>query len=261
MGRVRYMRGGCLSVAYARPGPEISRERPAEVTARSSCLQATVAKSGRSWRSMGASSKFFKSLISGKRGGGGGVVVAPPAPTKALSDTTKATSTAGSEKAVSEKAPSERSHQSEKDDVVLVSMLSPSFPEFSLSDRSPSSFVPGEPSFNSHDFRDQSRVIIPINLYRGARPPRTADLGHRSVDLRPNVAFRTGVDSKIALHCCSLCQRRRSKGTSRARRGTSDGRCGGTAQTSTKRWSSRRLCRRARSCPAIVRSSRWSSCR
>ena len=73
---------------------------------------------------MGASSKFFKSLISGKRGGGGGgVIVAPSVPTKALPDTTKAPSTAGSEKAVSEKAPSELSHQSEKDDVVLVSII------------------------------------------------------------------------------------------------------------------------------------------
>ncbi|KAG0555752.1 hypothetical protein M758_11G000700 [Ceratodon purpureus] len=114
------MRGGCLSLAHASPGPEIRRESPDEVTARSSCLQATIAKSGRSWRSMGASSKFFKSLISGKRGGGGGgVIVAPSVPTKALPDTTKAPSTAGSEKAVSEKAPSELSHQSEKDDVVL----------------------------------------------------------------------------------------------------------------------------------------------
>jgi hypothetical protein len=78
---------------------------------------------------MGASSKFFKSLISGKSrggggGGGGGVVVPSSVPTQALSDTAKAPSTAGSEKAVSEKAPSERSHQSEKDDVVLVSILS-----------------------------------------------------------------------------------------------------------------------------------------
>lgn len=82
---------------------------------------------------MGASSKFFKSLISGKRGGagGGGVVVVTPAPSgKALSDS-KSLSTAGSEKAVSETAPSERSHQSEsKDDTVVVSLRSPLAGEF-----------------------------------------------------------------------------------------------------------------------------------
>lgn len=119
------MRRGCLSLAVSRPGPELTRECPYDVTARSSCLQATIAKSGRSWRSMGASSKFFKSLISGKRGGT--IVVSPAPPGKALSTDSKGFSTVGSEKAVSENAPSERSHQSEKDDIVAAVSLSLSF--------------------------------------------------------------------------------------------------------------------------------------
>lgn len=68
---------------------------------------------------MGASSKFFKSLISGKRGGGAsGAVSAAPVITKAQPET-KALSTTASEKGVSERAPSERSVQSDREDIVV----------------------------------------------------------------------------------------------------------------------------------------------
>lgn len=138
------MRGGCLSLAVSPPSPPASHHRPpnnpeqqASPSAPGSCLTAKPVKPARSWRSMGASSKFFKSLISGKRsvnagqppsGAPGAVpaaqpaqIVSPSAPVE-QKPLPEPESTVVSEKAASEKAPSERSHPSEKDSDVAVSL-------------------------------------------------------------------------------------------------------------------------------------------